>query len=226
MEELKVESLDFSILPQELIETLLLDSTAEPSLFDEIARKNIHRPEILQHILSHPRSPAEVRGFVAKILGVPVPAIRHIEVEDEATRELRVKTLFQKIKGMRVSERIQLARRGGRDVRSILIHDINKEVVLTVLENPKITEAEIEFIAKQRTMFEDALKIIAKKREWMKNYSIAYAIVTNPRTPPASALSHIHTIRLKDLIRIGENKFVSEAVRSAAKRLVREKRPT
>lgn len=222
----EVEPLDFSILPQEVIETLLLDGTAEPSLFDEIAQENLHRPEILRHILNHPRTPEETRQFVAKILKVPAPPFRRIEAEDEAEKELRAKTLLQKIQQMKASERIHLARRCSREVRSILLHDINKNVVLTVLENPKITEIEIEVIAKQKTVHEDVLKIIAKKREWMKNYSILHAIVLNPRTPPAIALSHIHALRLKDLIRIGKNKFVPDVVRSAAKRLVAEKRPT
>jgi TusA-related sulfurtransferase len=230
MEDIKLLALDLSVLSDELIEVLLLDSYAEPSLFEEIAQKNTHRPEVLRLVLNHPRTPENVRQFAAQKLQVPVPHAAPSAVsaeqlpEDENVREQRTQSLLQRIQKMRVGERIQLALRGSRDIRSILIRDPNKGVMLTVLENHRITDSEIEIIAKQKTSHEEALRAIANKREWLKNYSIVLALVTNPKTPIPIAMKHVLSIRTKDLALIEKNKNVSEGVRSVAKRLIAARR--
>lgn len=229
MEEQKLISLDLSVLSEEVIEVLLLDSTAEPSLFEEIARKNIHRPEVLRRILNHAGTPDATRQFVAQTLYVPVPKEVTPEAEaetfvEEPIRKARTESLLQRIQKMKVGERIQLALRGSRDIRTILIRDPNKEVMLTVLENHKITSSEIEIIAKQKTTHDEVLRTIAKKGEWLKNYSIVHSLVTNPKTPKAIAVKHVTTIRLKDLMLIQRNRNIPEAVRAVAKKLVAARR--
>ncbi|MBI4654010.1 MAG: hypothetical protein HY752_03340 [Nitrospirae bacterium] len=225
MEELKLIAIDYSVLSEDVIEIILLDSSVEPLLFEEIAKKNIHRPEVLHHVLNNPRTPETTRQFVAQVLKLPIHVAK-IEPEEVVTDGAGPQRLLQKIQTMKIGDKIQLAIKGGRDIRSILIRDPNKEIMIAVLGNPKITESEIEIMAKQKTSSEDILRIISKRREWMKNYSILHALVINPKTPPGIALSHIHTLRTKDLVRIGENKFVPEAVRAAAKKLVAAKKPS
>lgn len=215
MEELKPISLDLSVLSKEVIEVLLLDSTVEPSLFEEIAQKNVHRPEILYHLLEHPNTPEATRQSIAHMLQIPVTAI----AESKTTVKHRPQNLLQKIQKLKVNEKIQLALRGSKDIRSILIRDPNKEVMLTVLENPKITESEIEIIAKQKTSSEEVIRAIAKKKNWLKSYSIVYALVTNPKTPTAIAMRHLNNLRLKDLLAIGKDKDIPGVIREAAKRL-------
>ena len=229
MEEQKLISLDLSILSEEVIEVLLLDSTAEPSLFEEIARKNTHRPEVLRRILNHAETPDATRQFVAQTLRVPVPkevtpeAVAETFVE-EPIRKARTESLLQRIQKLKVGEKIQLALRGNRDIRTILIRDPNKEVMLTVLENQKMTSSEIEIIAKQKTTHDEVLRTIAKKREWLKIYSIVHSLVTNPKTPKAIAVKHVTAIRLKDLELIQRNRNISEAVRAVAKKLIAVRR--
>ncbi|MBI5025692.1 MAG: hypothetical protein HZC12_02985 [Nitrospirae bacterium] len=221
MEDLKLIALDLSALSEDVIQILLTDRTVEPSFFDEVARANTHRPEILQYLLRHPRTPDPTREFVAQTLQVPAVQV----IEEELTEEQKAQTLLLRVQRMRVGERIQLALKGGRDIRSILIRDPNKEVMLTVLENPKITEGEIELIAKSRNSSEEVLRTIAKKREWLKSYYIILALVTNPKTPAGIALNHISTLRIKDLAMIENNKNVADVVRAAAKKLVEARRP-
>lgn len=223
-EELKLISLDLSVLSEEVIEVLLLDSTTEPSLFDEIARNNTHRPKILQYLLTHAGTPATTRQFVAQKLQVPLPesALEKTAAvspaEEDETVKYRTETLLQRIQKMKVGERIQLALRGSREIRTILIRDTSNEVMLMVLQNPKMSGSELELIAKQRTTSEDILRAIAKKREWVKNYSIIHALITNPKTPVRISLNYIHVLRQKDLLSIEKNRNLPEAVRSAVKK--------
>lgn len=223
MEELKQISLDLSVLSEDVVEVLLLDETAEPSIFDEIAKNNTHRPKILHYLHNHPRTPETTRQFVAEKLGVSLPdkAVKEATIESpEEAVKYRSETLLQKIQKMKMGERIHLALRGSKEIRSILLRDTNKEVMLKVLENPKITVSELELIAKQRTSSEEVLRAISAKRDWVKNYSIILALVTNPKTPVRISLRHISGLRKKDLLAIGKNRNLPDAVRSAVKKRI------
>ncbi|MBI4709610.1 MAG: hypothetical protein HY759_00610 [Nitrospirae bacterium] len=157
---------------------------------------------------------------------LPKEVIETLKVEEqEEPAEHKTQTLLQKIQSLKVGEKIQLAMKGGREIRSILVRDSSKEVVSAVLENQKISDSEIELITKQKTSSEEVLRIISKKKEWLKKYSILYALVTNPKTPPGAALSNIRHIKTKDLGMISKNKSVTEAVRAAAKKILAERTP-
>ena len=219
MEEQKLLELDLSSSPREVIE-LLIEDVSDPSVFEEIAKANMNRPEILKLLLDTPSTPESVRKQAAEVLQVPARPIREIE-KVKKPPEMRSQTIYQKIQGLTFSDKRLLALRGGRDVRSVLIKDPNKELSLTVLENPKITETEVELIAKSRSSSDEAIRKIIKKREWMKNYSIILAIVSNPKTPAGIGISLLSGLKTKDLSSLEKNKNIPEAIRSSAKTLLR-----
>lgn len=224
MEEPKILiGLDLSIASQEVIEVLIED-TSEPGIFDEIAKANVKRPEILKLLIEHPDTPDDVKKFISGILHLPVKPPKEI-VRAEKTREMRAQSVLQKIQKLNVSERIQLALRGGREIRSILVKDTNKEVMLSVLENQKITESEIEMIARSRSVPEETLRRISKNREWMKNYAVVLALVTNPKTPPGISVTLVSNLKTRDLVILEKNKNVAEVVRSATKKLLLWRKP-
>lgn len=223
MEETKILlGIDLSIASKELIE-LLIEDASEPSIFEEIAKTNINRPEILTLLLENPDTPDEVRQQVAKAVHVPVKPPSEI-VKVKKPPEMRAQSILQRIQKLSISERIHLALRGGKEIRSILLRDPNKEVALTVLENPKITETEIELIARSRSIADEALRKITKKREWMRNYGVILALVTNPKTPPGIAITLVSELKTKDLAILEKNKNVIEGVRVTAKKLLRARK--
>jgi len=224
MEEPKILiGLDFSVASGEVIE-ILIDDASDPSLFQEIARTNTNRPEILELLYKHPDTPDEVRNYISGILHVPAKSSTGI-VKAERSREARSQNILLKIQTLGVGDRIQLALKGGREIRSILIKDTNKEVMLSVLDNQKITDTEIEMIARSRSVPDEALRRIAKNREWLKKYAIVHALVTNPKTPPGISVSMVSDLRLKDLVILEKNKNVPDVIRSAAKRLLSARKP-
>ncbi len=123
-----------------------------------------------------------------------------------------------------MGERMQLALRGSRDIRTILIHDPNKEIMLAVMDNPKLTETEVELIARQKATSIEVMRAIAQKKEWLNSYSIVHALVKNPKTPLGIGLKHLHSLRLKDLSLLTRNRNVSEVIRVTAKRLVKARK--
>jgi hypothetical protein len=219
MEEQRLLELDLSSSPMQVIE-LLIEDVSDPSVFEEIAKANMKRPEILKLLLDNPSTPETVRQQVAEVLQVPVETTHGIE-KVKKTPEVRTHTIYQKTQGLSFSEKRLLALRGGKDVRSILLKDPNKEISLTVLDNPKITETEVELIAKSRSSPDEAIRKIIKKREWMKKYSIILAIISNPKTPAGVGIPLLSGLKTKDLASLEKNKNISEAIRSSAKTLLR-----
>lgn len=219
MEETKfLLELDLSIASRDLIEVLIEEAT-DPSVFEEIVRTNMNRPEILRLLYESPDTPEEVRQEIGKALQVPVKRPAEI-TKGKKIPEIRAQSLLQKVQRLSFSEKRLLALRGGKEARSILIKDPNKEVALTVLDNSKITDTEVEIIAKSRSVPEEAIRKITKKREWMKNYAIVLAVVSNPKTPPGNAVRLVSELKTKDLAMLEKNKNVSEAVRATAMRLL------
>ena len=211
--------IDFATASPLLIE-LLLEDASEPAVFEEIARANMQRIEILHLLMEHPETPDEVKNRLADILHLPVKSKTEVPTIRKPPEE-RSQTILQRIQRLSVSERIQLALKGGKEIRTILLRDPNKEVSLTVLDNPKLTETEVELVAKSRSIPDEALRKISKKKEWMKNYQIVQALVTNPKTPAGISLPLVADLKTKDLALLGKNRNVSEGVRSTAKKLLR-----
>jgi len=218
MDEVKLIAIDFSLASEDMIEVLLED-VAEPGIYEEITRANMQRPEILRLVAEHPLTPEEVRSLAAAKLNLPVVPKKDL-VRIDAEKEARAESLLQKIQKLTVSARIHLALKGGREIRNILSRDTNKEVVLSLLQNGKITDGEIEIMARSRSALEETLRRISKNREWMRKYPVVYAVVTNPKTPPGIAVTFISDLKTKDLVLAEKNKNMAQAVRAAAKRVV------
>lgn len=219
MEEVKLLAFDLSVASAQVIEVLLED-TVDTEILREILGANAHRPEILRLLIDSPNVPPEVKEEAGKLLNLPA----RISERPKAHEEGKKQSLLQKIQQLTVGERIAIALRGGQEIRSLLLKDANKEVVLTVLKNPKITETEVELIAHSRNVPEDALRAIHKNREWMKNYSINLALVNNPKTPPGIGITLVSMLRVKDLAVLEKNRNVPDAIRAVAKKLLQARK--
>jgi hypothetical protein len=199
---------------------LLLEDAYDPSLYEEIAKANINRPEVLRMILDCPDAPDDVRQQIGSLMSMPVVPKTELRRE-EKTPEIRSQTILQRLQKLNVSERIQLALKGGKEIRTILLKDPNKEVSMTVLENPKMTETEVELLARSRSVSEEILRVVAKRRDWMKSYNVILAMVNNPKAPQGATLRLVSTLKTRDLQMLEKNKNVTEGIRSTAKKLVK-----
>jgi hypothetical protein len=128
-------------------------------------------------------------------------------------------SLIRRIMFMNTKDRMKLAMKGDREARSILIRDSNKVVCSAVVNNPRITEQEIENIASMRTVSDEVLRIISMNRSWARSYSIIHNLARNPKTPSPTLMNIMNRIRTKDLQNLAQNRNVSEAVRRQAYRL-------
>src|SRR5215472_15326448 len=132
-------------------------------------------------------------------------------------------SVLQKIAKLDIKGRIQLAMKGTKEERSILIRDGTKIVALAVLESPKIADGEVEKFATQKNVLEAVLRAIPMKRRFAKNYAIVRNLVFNPRTPLDVALGLMKNLLTADLKHLSGNKEVSETVRKLALRMFKQK---
>lgn len=131
-------------------------------------------------------------------------------------------SLLQKIQSVSVSERINLAFKATKEVRSILIRDPNKIVQMAVIQSPKITESEVLMIANNRQVHDDILRHIISHKEWMKNYQIKVALVNNPKTPLPLALKLVSFLHNRDLSFLSKSKAIPRALSIVAQRKLKE----
>jgi hypothetical protein len=94
-----------------------------------------------------------------------------------------------------------------------------RSLCLKVLENPRISDTDIEAYAKSTNVSEDVLRGIAAKKEWCKKYAIVRGLVMNPKTPIGVTLDMLKRISFKDLEGLTKNRNVPDTLRSAARRL-------
>lgn len=220
---------------------VLCDEATDESLFHDIYKANIVRKDVLKMLYDHDYTPQDIIEEIAPILQLPVrekktePVVQekvHSGKDVEKERQLpagaglpKAESLLRKIQKLNVGEKVQLAMKGGKEIRGILIKDSSKEVVKKVMENPKMTESEVDLIAKSRSVPDEVLRMIVKRKEWMKNYSIMLSIVSNPKTPAGIAMPFVKNVKKKDLALLEKNKNVSQAVRTVAKKLLGQKKP-
>lgn len=181
-------------------------------------------PDALAAFLARKDVPEDVRSFfVARGVAVAaVPSDSDAPLVDTAPEPEKLpnedsQSTLQRISAMTVAQRIGLAMKGSREERAILIRDPNKLVSVAVLSSPKMTEPEIESIAKMASISEEILRIIANTRGWMKRYGIVVALARNPKTPVAISMNLLARLTDKDLRAISTDRNVPEVLRITAR---------
>ena len=127
-------------------------------------------------------------------------------------------TALQKIAAMTPGQRLARAMKGTREERAILVRDPNRIVAIAVLSSPKITQAEVESIAKMANVSEDILRIIGNSRAWLKNYAIVAALTKNSKTPVGVSLNLLSRLLEKDVKALSTDRNVPEPLRIAARK--------
>ena len=160
---------------------------------------------------------AEIEGAVQE---TPEEIVRAIQAFEGQEVNLSV---AKRIARLKTNQKIMLAIKGGKEERTILIREANRLIQENVIRNGRITEGEIAFIANMRTVNDGVLRIITMNREWMKKYAIVKAIVYNPRTPIALAMSNLKRINEFDMKLMQRDKNIPEVLRREAKRYLEAK---
>jgi hypothetical protein len=149
------------------------------------------------------------------------PATEQPSVDEEGADDER--TALQKIAAMSPAQRLALAMKGSREERAILVRDPNRIVAVAVLSSPKISEAEVESIAKMANVSDEILRIIGHTRVWLKKYSIVSALAKNAKTPLGVSLTLLPRLLEREVKALSTDRNVPETLRIAARKRLTEK---
>ena len=213
----------------ELLVFLLNDSDADVSGAAEATLQSIPA-DALAAFLGRADVSAELRSFFADrgvaIGAGAVPAPGDAPLIDTAPEPTAApenedaQSTLQRIAAMTVAQRIGVAMKGSREERAILIRDPNKIVAVAVLSSPKMTETEIESVAKMASISDEILRIIANNRAWTKRYGVIVALARNPKTPVAISMNLLARLTDKDLRSISADRNVPEVLRITARQKI------
>ncbi len=163
-------------------------------------------------------------GVVPSLVGTAVTAAKVATPGAAPDPSIRKKvSAFQKISRLGVGERVQLAMKGSKDERFILIRDGSKVVSSAVLESPKLTDQEAELFASLKNVQESVLRGISAKRKFMRNYVVQKNLASNPRSPIDVTLPIVKGLMINDLRALSGNKNVSDTIRKTALKLYKQR---
>jgi hypothetical protein len=181
--------------------------------------------DVLARFLAGGSATTELRAFFAARGIHPAPesdaeTSALFDEHEEADEEKPEGSVLEQLAAMTVAQRVVRAMKGSREERAILIRDPNKLVSTAVLSSPKLSESEVESIARMANVSEEVLRIIGRTRAWMKTYAITVALAKNPKTPVALSMNLLPRLLDKDLRMLSIDRNVPDVLRTAARRKV------
>ncbi len=144
--------------------------------------------------------------------------------EEEDDTLLFVGAVYRRIGLMTVAEKIDLAYKGSREERRILIGDTNKLIGLAVLKSRALTDNEVEGFAAMRNLDEEVYRRITKNREWMRRPAVTIALVRNPRVPLDVSLPLLKRLPVRELRAVFRDRNLAPVIRNSARRILVDKR--
>ncbi len=192
-------------------------------LMEELDR--VSESSALAAALEHSSSvTAEQKAQLHELRGTGIDNGALAEAAVEAEPDLgKRQTLLQRLATMTVAQRVQFAIKGGSEDRRTLIRDPNKVVQRAVLQSPRLTDQEVEAFASMSSLTDEILRLIAKNRNFRKNYVVVRNLMNNPKTPLDVSLHMLPILNPLDLKRLCTNKNIPETLRTTANKLQRQR---
>ena len=163
---------------------------------------------------------AQLRELRSAAIDHGVLAEAALEAEPDLAKR---QTLLQRLATMSVAQRVQFAFKGGSEARRTLIRDSNKVVQRAVLQSPRLTDQEVEAFAAMSSLTDEILRLIARNRNFRKNYMVVRNLMNNPKTPLDISLHMLPILNAMDLKKLCTNKNIPETLRSTALKLHRQR---
>jgi len=205
-------------IPPAALSRFLARSDAPPALREFFAARGVHPAEAADAAIGESGAEALQQQDDQP---TDAPLVDDGDESEESENE-RNETATQRIAKMSFTERLKAAMKGSREMRSILVRDSNKMIAAAVLSSPKLSQSEIEGIAKMANVSEDVLRTIATNRAWTKNYSVVVGLTKNPKTPVAMSMNLMQRLTDRDLNQLAVDRNVPEPLRVAARKKIQE----
>lgn len=190
--------------------------------FDKKARlEKLAEDAVADFLDDEPIADLLAKAAAEEAAGAP-PAV--IEITDAEKKDPTKQSVFSRILAMSVGQKVQLAFKGGKTERSLLVRDRNRLVCSAVMRNPRMSESEAEQIAGMRNVDDEVLRLLSMRRDWMSKYNVLIALARNPKCPIGVVMPLINRLTLRDLKMLKDDKGVTDVVRSMSRRLYEQRK--
>lgn len=184
----------------------------------------VFEPNLLDMMIIEARMEDEREGFTG-LTEEEIEEHDKLIAEADATgdEEQKAKSIYAKVAKMSVSQKVQLALKGNKEERALLIRDSSKVISRAVLNSPKLTDSEVESFSNSKSVSDEVLRLISMSRKFMKSYATMRNLVNNPKTPIDVAMTLLNRLVITDVRMVAGNKGVSEIVRKTAIKMAKAK---
>jgi hypothetical protein len=147
------------------------------------------------------------------------------ETNDEGEEQVTEKFLpiYAQLLQMSISQKIRRATLGNGAERLLLVRDSNRLVATAAATSPLLNESDAARIAASRNVIDDVLRIIAKNKDFTRNYQVKLNLVGNPRTPFTFSSRLIPLLRDNDLRSLSKSKNIPTAIQTAVRQQMSRK---
>src|SRR5580698_9612639 len=83
-----------------------------------------------------------------------------------------------------------------------LLHHADTEVLLALLDNPSLEEAQLCMLLERKNLPAEILEEVARRKPLLKNYRVKRALAFHPRTPRLVTLRLLRDLYLMDLVQL------------------------
>jgi len=137
---------------------------------------------------------------------------------EEVSQTTVGESLFDQIRKLPVSERVNLAMKADLPERRILMQENNPKINEFLLRNVRITESEIAWLARNASSPLSTILAIANHSSWMGMEPIRTGILCNPKTPPQMLHQLIPNLAGGDLMKMHQSRYLREDLQLAVER--------
>ncbi|TAL73287.1 MAG: hypothetical protein EPN88_04525 [Bacteroidetes bacterium] len=194
------------ILNNNLTEDLALIVASRKNISPEILEslsKDIRWMEsyrIMLALCKNPKTPQKISLSLVKSLRIfdmaDLTRNQHVPINVRIKAEANIN---DKILSMPLGIKITLAKRASSNVLMKLIQDGMKEVVITCLDSPYLTEGDICKIISMKKISSLVIRLIANHPKWPCRYHVQWALILNNHTPLSSVINFLKNIKTTDL---------------------------
>ncbi|MFT3696459.1 MAG: hypothetical protein QM831_25185 [Kofleriaceae bacterium] len=141
--------------------------------------------------------------------------------DDEEVKKIPL-NIHERLRGLTLAQQVKKAHTGETSERIILERLYGKNVWDALIRNPRVTGPEIARIARMGALPKPQLELICTNAAWLQIPEIRRALLSNPRLSTDQIVRVVRLLPKHELKLVASQPTYSQAVRSAARRLLQE----
>jgi len=144
------------------------------------------------------------------------------EADEEAEQRRIPLNVHERLRGLTLVQQIKVAQHGEISERVVLERIYGKTVWDPLLRNPRVTAPEVARIARMGALPRPLVELIVGNGAWLQIPEIRRALLTNPRLGTDQIMRVLRLLPKHELKLAAIQTGYTQAVRDAAKRILRE----